>query len=302
LADALISDQEILSGFCNFNQIRYLTDSIRDTIRRHCTHDKSKTSNLRRIFRMKFAIRHSFGFWFVLACHISVAQVQPEHHHPALLPCGTINPHLQYMVTSDQGMDHSGSVNRFDLIQPNVTVTQVVDDGFPSNGHGAARDMVQTTCILIFPGDEDNVYTKLNVSSAILAKSGCCGGLQPGGQASEQLEWQSSLLIPGDDDRWKLKVALNTTESANWDAYPRPAGKCTFSLDGETAYDLDWSQTAATISAEIHSGPHSLTLRCPQYGTNYRGAGKVEEHDVTLEQTLYVSASRLEKGPALGVK
>lgn len=227
----------------------------------------------------------------------AMAQRAPEIPQAAAsLPCGTINPHLQYMVTADTGQDRSGGVDKFDALTANTNLKEAVDDGFPSNGQGAARGTVQGLCTLVFPGDEHNVYTKLNITTIIFAQGGCCGGLQPGGQAYAQPEWQSSLILPGDqDDSWTLKVALDTNLTMDDPGDPKPSGMCTLSIDGNaTGHELDVSKPNASFSEHLSPGPHALEFQCPQYGLNIRGAGRVFSHTVTIGQTLYLSGSKAE--------
>jgi hypothetical protein len=230
-----------------------------------------------------------------LMAGLTIAQNAPELPHvPASLPCGIINPHIQYMVTSDVGSNKSGALDRFDL-DPNAALEQSAGDGFPYNGQGAATGDVRTLCLLVFPGDERNVFTSLNITTSIMAKSGCCGGLQPGGQAYAQPEWQSSLILPGSDDGgpWTLKAVLNTQVTVDDSSIPKPTGKCIVSIDGNPkGHELDESVASTSFSEQLSAGPHALKFQCPQYGLNIRGAGAVVQRDVAVNQTLYLSVSK----------
>jgi hypothetical protein len=225
----------------------------------------------------------------------SLAQNVPEPPHaPASLPCGIVNPHIQYMVTADVGWNKSGGLDRFDSPVAGTTLQQNSGDGFPYNGQGAANASVRTLCLLVFPGDEHNVYTSLHLTTDTMAQSGCCGGLQPGGQVYSQPEWQSSLILPGSDDdsHWTLKVTLNTQITSDNPSNPKPSGKCVVRIDGDaTGHELDQTQPSASFTEHVNSGPHVLNFQCSQFGLNVRGVGAVVQRNVHVDQTLYLSAS-----------
>lgn len=233
----------------------------------------------------------------LFAARTSSAQHVPDvPGDPARLPCGIMDPHSQYMVTADTGASKSGALERFDPVVAGTALAQNTGDGYPYNGSGAATANIRTLCLLVFPGDERSVYTTLNIVTSMMSQSGCCGGLQPGGQAYAQPEWQSSLILPGSegDSPWIFKVVLNTSVSSSSDVpISKPSGKCSLSIDGNaTGHDLDQTSPSASFVEHVSSGPHALKFQCPQYGLNLRGAGRVIHSNAEIEQTLYLSASK----------
>ena len=229
---------------------------------------------------------------------VSLIQRGPDAPHAsASLPCGIMNPHSQYLVTADTGANKSGGLDKFEPPVANTTLVQNTGDGYPFNGGGVGNASVRTLCLLVFPGDEHNVYTSLNITTAVLAGSGCCGGLQPGGQAYAQPEWQSSLVLPDTDDKdkpWTLKATLNTNVNVDDPGLPKPSGRCILSIDGNaTGHELDQTSPSASFSERISAGPHSIKFQCPQYGLNVRGAGRVFQRNASIDQTLFLSAQRV---------
>jgi hypothetical protein len=237
-----------------------------------------------RLLKCGFVIALVFG-----VCGFAKAQ------HSASLPCGMVNPHLTYSITSDTGAVRTGGVNQFDNLVATTLLHQHVDDNFASNGRGSASGTVETLCTLVQSGEARSVYTRLDLTTTVMGQSGaCCSGFGPGGTASAQVEWQTTLDLPaGDKGRsWSFSVALDTKSSSpDWQGYPVPTGKCTLAIDGIVAgHELDISLLVATFTELLDNGPHALDLQCPQLKISNQGAGSVFAHTVTINQSLYLKA------------
>lgn len=230
-------------------------------------------------------------------------QVPPEN---ASLPCGVINAHLQSFATPLKVTDPtvlaeaSGGFDGFEPLTDGQTLTQSSQQGFPLNGNGAGLASTDAKCLLTYPGDKNNVYTTLHISTVIVAQSGCCGGLHPGGRASAQPEWQSNLFVPG-SGKWTLKVSLKTAVTSARSGDPKPTGDCTVSIDGspgqgldQTTADSSLAVTYSSWSATVSPGPHVVTIQCPIFGISAFDEGQVDRHAVLIDQTFYISASKMD--------
>ncbi|HET6843502.1 MAG TPA: hypothetical protein VFK06_17755 [Candidatus Angelobacter sp.] len=212
---------------------------------------------------------------------------------PVSIGCGTVEPHLSYSVTADAGWTKGGTLD--DAISLSATDSaKNAGDGYPYNGQGEADVQVHATCIPVTPGDSNGAYTQVNIKTSTHAQGGCCGGLQPGGQAYSQPEWQSTLFVPGSaSDQWNFKVTLNTqisTDPADFGA--RPNGQCKFSIDG-TGNILDQTVAQSVFTATLTPGNHALHYQCESFGLNVRGAGAVISRSVTATQSLYLQVSKI---------
>lgn len=111
----------------------------------------------------------------------------PSLKELTLLPPSTANglllPRLSFLVTADTGDNKAGLANPTVNLTSNGTPIPVAatGDGYPYNGDGAATAKMQAT--LTQTAANDSGDTQLVLQTDIFAQSGCCGGLQPGGEA-----------------------------------------------------------------------------------------------------------------------
>jgi hypothetical protein len=204
---------------------------------------------------------------------------------------GTFVPQLSLRVTSDTGTDKTQISNASREVQCDGTTNNVakVDDGWPSNGSGAARAAMSVICSKVkFQRD---VGLELIIRTDVFAQSGCCGGKQPGGEAWASFGWFSHIDLPKQERPWKVSFDVDTQTTTTGAIGGRilPLPKCTVQI-GEMQQGLDPNLAHSKQLFDLPPGIHAVHLMCPpMYGLNYRGAGKIDQSTATVIMDINIS-------------
>lgn len=203
---------------------------------------------------------------------------------------GTLIPYLTEMVTMDTGTNHSGTSTQQVTLTDLPQVVANVGDGFPSNGQGAASGSIQAYLRRAIE-NHDTTSVDLIIDTSLFAKSGCCGGLQPGGEVWAWGEWLCDIELPDNDNKWKLTATLNSEMTT--DAPTPPQFSASTVIVGVTHYSLPLTiGTPQSFTVELDSGRYSLTYQFQKFGMNNRGAGNTNEWRADVKQTLSLSLDR----------